>query len=147
MVMVVTDSNCGWWPSRRPGSSISRMVLAAMDEWNQKTHGRSGPIDKVPRQSDEAVVGAEALEFPEEVFFPGHSRCVAIPIGQDRRFHGRATCRLEAFFTTEPDVSTLKELCKRWQPGGKGELQKRAAHGAGRYLRVNRRTEVLPGIS
>jgi hypothetical protein len=66
-------------------------------------------------------------------------------IGQDRRFMVRYMPKLEAFFHYRNiDVSTLKELGKRWKPEMVSGFKKRRTHGAGRHRRIDRRTEVLP---
>lgn len=94
-------------------------LLAAMDEWNQRTHGRSGLIDKV-RQSNlsEAVVEQMVLDFLARYVPKGMSPLCGNSIGQDRRFLARYMPRLEAFFHyRNVDVSTLKELARRWHPG------------------------------
>jgi oligoribonuclease len=110
----------------------SDAVLAAMDEWNQKTHGRSGLIDKV-RAADvgEAEVEAAALDFLHKYSGKGHSPMCGNTIGQDRRFMARYMPELEAFFHYRNlDVSTLKELCKRWQPEIYKGFKKKGRHTA-----------------
>ncbi len=93
-------------------------VLAGMDDWNQKTHGRSGLIDRVRASAqDEAAVAAEALDFLRRNASAGHSPMCGNSICQDRRFMARYMPELESFFYYRNlDVSTLKELCKRWVP-------------------------------
>ena len=107
-------------------------VLAAMDDWNQKTHGRSGLIDKVKASPlDEAAVEAAALEFLKKYSLAGHSPMCGNSIGQDRRFMARYMPTLEAFFHYRNlDVSTLKELCKRWQPEVYKGFKKKSKHTA-----------------
>jgi oligoribonuclease len=110
----------------------SDAVLAGMDAWNQKTHGRSGLIERV-RQStqDEAGVEAAALEFVKKYSSPGHSPMCGNSIGQDRRFMVRYMPALETFFHYRNlDVSTLKELCKRWQPEIYKGFKKKSRHTA-----------------
>ena len=92
--------------------------LAAMDSWNQGTHGRSGLIEKV-RQStlDEAAVETGMLVFLREHVPPKASPMCGNTICQDRRFLARWMPALEDYFHYRNlDVSTLKELCRRWQP-------------------------------
>lgn len=110
----------------------SDAVLAGMDEWNQKTHGRSGLIDKVRASTlDEATVQAEALEFLAKYAAKGHSPMCGNSIGQDRRFMVRYMPELERFFHYRNlDVSTLKELCKRWQPEIYKGFKKKSRHTA-----------------
>jgi oligoribonuclease len=93
-------------------------TLAAMDSWNQGTHARSGLIDKVKASPlDEAVVQARMLEFLREHVPPKASPMCGNTICQDRRFLARWMPALEDYFHYRNlDVSTLKELCKRWQP-------------------------------
>ena len=110
----------------------SDAALAAMDEWNQKTHGRSGLIDKVKASTlDEAAVEQLALEFLKKYSAKGHSPMCGNSIGQDRRFMARYMPGLETFFHYRNlDVSTLKELCKRWQPEIYKGFKKKGRHTA-----------------
>jgi oligoribonuclease len=110
----------------------SDAVLAGMDEWNQKTHGRSGLIDKVHASTmDEAAVEASALDFLKKYSLANHSPMCGNSIGQDRRFMARYMPTLEAFFHYRNlDVSTLKELCKRWQPAIYKGFKKKSRHTA-----------------
>ena len=107
-------------------------VLAGMDEWNQKTHGRSGLIDRVRASTlDEAAVEAEALAFVRKYALPDHSPMCGNSIGQDRRFMVRYMPQLEGFFHYRNlDVSTLKELCKRWRPEVYKGFKKKSRHTA-----------------
>ena len=93
-------------------------TLAGMDSWNQGTHGRSGLIDKVKASSlDEATVQDKMLTFLREYVPPRISPMCGNSICQDRRFLARWMPGLEDYFHYRNlDVSTLKELCKRWQP-------------------------------
>ena len=119
MAMVVTNSALEL-VAESPAWVVhqSDEALAAMDDWNQKTHGRSGLIDKVKASTlSEAAVESLALDFLKKYSVPGHSPMCGNSIGQDRRFMARYMPTLEAFFHYRNlDVSTLKELCKRWQP-------------------------------
>jgi len=92
--------------------------LAAMDAWNQGTHGRSGLIDKVKASTHtEAEVEAAALAFLDQHVPAKASPMCGNSICQDRRFLARWMPALEDWFHYRNlDVSTLKELCKRWQP-------------------------------
>jgi len=93
-------------------------VLGAMDAWNQATHGRSGLIDKVKASMlSEAEVEAAALAFLRELVPSKISPMCGNSICQDRRFLARWLPRLESYFHYRNlDVSTLKELVKRWKP-------------------------------
>jgi oligoribonuclease len=93
-------------------------TLAGMDSWNQGTHGRSGLIDKVKASVlDEATVQDRMLAFLREHVPPRVSPMCGNSICQDRRFLARWMPGLEDYFHYRNlDVSTLKELCKRWQP-------------------------------
>ena len=106
--------------------------LAAMDEWNKNTHGRSGLIDKVKVSlDDEAMVEAAALEFLQNHVPKGASPMCGNSIGQDRRFMVRYMPKLEDWFHYRNlDVSTLKELCKRWKPEVAKGFVKKADHTA-----------------
>jgi oligoribonuclease len=110
----------------------SDSLLAAMDDWNQKTHGRSGLIDKVRASTlDEAAVEAAALAFIQEYLPAQSSPMCGNTIGQDRRFMLRYMPQLEAWFHYRNlDVSTLKELCRRWKPEVAKGFIKKADHTA-----------------
>ncbi len=107
-------------------------TLDKMDEWNKNTHGRSGLIDRVRAST---VTEAEATEqiraFLGNYVPPGKSPMCGNSICQDRRFMARWMPELERFFHYRNlDVSTLKELCRRWQPAIYKGFQKRAMHTA-----------------
>ena len=97
-------------------------VLARMDEWNQKQHGESGLIARVRASPmDEAGAEAQTLEFLSQYVVKGKSPMCGNSICQDRRFLARCMPELEAFFHYRNlDVSTLKELARRWYPGNRG---------------------------
>ena len=107
-------------------------TLAAMDSWNQGTHGRSGLIDKVKASTqDEIEVEAAALAFLQEHVPPRTSPMCGNSICQDRRFLARWMPALEAFFHYRNlDVSTLKELCRRWKPDLMKGIPKEGKHEA-----------------
>jgi oligoribonuclease len=107
-------------------------TLAKMDEWNQNTHGRSGLIDRVKASTvSEAEATAQIREFLGQYVPPGKSPMCGNSICQDRRFMARWMPDLESFFHYRNlDVSTLKELCRRWQPAIYKGFQKRAMHTA-----------------
>lgn len=107
-------------------------LLDAMDAWNKGTHGRSGLIDKVKASTtDEAAAEAECIAFLKQYIKPGISPMCGNTIGQDRRFMAKYMPKLEAFFHYRNiDVSTLKELCKRWHPELLKGFTKKQAHTA-----------------
>jgi oligoribonuclease len=110
----------------------SEATLAAMDEWNQNTHGRSGLIERVRASKVDELAACEQLQaFLERYVPPGKSPMCGNSICQDRRFMARWMPQLEAFFHYRNlDVSTLKELARRWQPAVYKGFQKRALHTA-----------------
>ena len=107
-------------------------VLAGMDSWNQGTHGRSGLIDKVKASTmDEATVEAAALAFLREHVPAKGSPMCGNSICQDRRFLARWMPALEDHFHYRNlDVSTLKELARRWQPEVAKAFAKESKHTA-----------------
>lgn len=107
-------------------------LLAGMDAWNQGTHKRSGLIDKV-RASTTTEAEAEEiiLQFLRTYVGRGKSPMCGNTIGQDRRFLVRYMPRLEAYFHYRNlDVSTLKELARRWRPDLHGGFKKQQSHTA-----------------
>jgi oligoribonuclease len=107
-------------------------VLGGMDQWNQSTHKRSGLIDRV-RVSPWSEASAEQalLDFLAPWLPAGKSPMCGNSICQDRRFMARHMPRLESFFHYRNlDVSTLKELCRRWRPEVARKFGKRGAHTA-----------------
>jgi oligoribonuclease len=105
-------------------------VLEAMDEWNRTTHGASGLIRRV-RESrlTAAEVEAQTLAFLAEHAEAGASPMCGNSICQDRRFLAREMPALERFFHYRNlDVSTVKELARRWAPGVLSGLQKASTH-------------------
>ncbi|WP_199540342.1 oligoribonuclease [Paraburkholderia kururiensis] len=107
-------------------------TLGKMDEWNRNTHGRSGLTDRVRASTvDEASATEELIAFLSQYVPPGKSPMCGNSICQDRRFMARWMPDLERFFHYRNlDVSTLKELCRRWQPAIYKGFQKRAMHTA-----------------
>ena len=106
--------------------------LDAMDDWNKATHGRSGLIAKVQASTlDEAGVEAAALAFVQQYVPKETSPMCGNSIGQDRRFMVRYLPQLEAWFHYRNlDVSTLKELCRRWKPEVAKGFVKKSDHTA-----------------
>ena len=107
-------------------------TLAGMDAWNQGTHGRSGLIDKVKASTlAEADVEAAALAFLREHVPPKASPMCGNSICQDRRFLARGMPQLERWFHYRNlDVSTIKELARRWQPQVLNGFTKAGTHTA-----------------
>ena len=107
-------------------------VMAGMDAWNQGTHARSGLIAKVKASThDEAAVEGAALAFLREHVPPKVSPMCGNSICQDRRFLARWMPALEDYFHYRNlDVSTLKELAKRWKPDILAGFKKAQAHTA-----------------
>lgn len=107
-------------------------VLDRMDAWNKGTHGKSGLIDKVKESTlTEADVEAECLAFLKQHVKSSISPMCGNTIHQDRRFMNRYMPKLEAYFHYRNiDVSTIKELCKRWQPEIAKGFSKQQAHTA-----------------
>ena len=110
----------------------SDALLDAMDAWNKGTHGRSGLIDKVKASATtEAQAEAQLIDFLSRYVSKGASPMCGNTIGQDRRFLVKYMPRLEAFFHYRSiDVSTLKELARRWRPEVVEAFNKRQAHTA-----------------
>lgn len=108
------------------------IVLDAMDAWNKGTHGKSGLIDKVKASTiDEEQAQTICLEFLKKHVKANISPMCGNTIHQDRRFMARHMPILEAYFHYRNiDVSTVKELCKRWQPETAKLFTKQQAHTA-----------------
>jgi len=133
VAIVVTDSQLVA-VSQAPVLVIHQAdaILDAMDDWNKSTHARSGLIDKVKastlteRAAEDQLVAFLAQHIPAKTSpMCGNSIC------QDRRFLARYMPRLEAYFHYRNlDVSTLKELAKRWKPEIAKGLVKQGKHEA-----------------
>ena len=110
----------------------SDSVLDGMDAWNTSTHGKSGLIDKVKASTlDEATVEQQMLEFLKEYVPERISPMCGNSICQDRRFMARWMPKLEAYFHYRNlDVSTIKELAKRWKPEVAQGIKKHGKHEA-----------------
>lgn len=107
-------------------------VLAGMDDWNKSMHGKSGLVERV-RASALSEAGAEEhmLAFLERHVPPGVSPMCGNSVHQDRRFLSRYMPRLEGYFHYRNlDVSTLKELARRWKPEIMAGLTKHGKHEA-----------------
>jgi oligoribonuclease len=106
--------------------------LDKMDSWNKGTHGKSGLIDKVKASTTtEEQAEAKVIEFISQYVKKGDSPMCGNTIGQDRRFLVKYMPKLEQFFHYRNlDVSTLKELAKRWRPDVYNAFKKQQAHTA-----------------
>jgi oligoribonuclease len=107
-------------------------VLDAMDAWNKGTHGRSGLVDRVRASTvDEASAQPLVIDFLKRFVAPGKSPMCGNSICQDRRFLANYMPDLESFFHYRNlDVSTLKELARRWKPSALEGFRKAQAHTA-----------------
>ena len=107
-------------------------VLEAMDSWNRSAHAKSGLIERVKASPlSEADVEERMVEFLQEYVPPGVSPMCGNSVHQDRRFMVSYLPRLEAFFHYRNlDVSTLKELVKRWKPELAPGFSKHGKHEA-----------------
>ena len=107
-------------------------VLDAMDEWNRNTHGKSGLLERVrAATTDEAAATGILLAFMREYVAERASPMCGNSICQDRRFMARWLPGLEAYFHYRNlDVSTLKELARRWKPEVYKGVVKKGAHTA-----------------
>ena len=133
LAVVITDSQLNI-VAESPVYAVHQpdSVLDGMDDWNKSTHGRSGLIDRVRASTlTEEEVSAKMLEFLREYVPQRISPMCGNSIGQDRRFMVRYMPELEAYFHYRNlDVSTLKELCKRWKPEIARGVVKKGRHEA-----------------
>lgn len=133
IAVVVTDAQLG---NRVEGPVFavhqSDATLDAMDAWNKGTHGKSGLVDRVKASAvDEASAAAQVIEFLKQYVPKNTSPMCGNSICQDRRFLAIHMPQLEAFFHYRNlDVSTLKELAKRWKPEILAGFKKAQAHTA-----------------
>jgi oligoribonuclease len=133
IAVVVTDAQLG---NRIEGPVFavhqSDATLDAMDAWNKGTHGKSGLVDRVKASTiDEAQAEEQLVEFLKRFVPKNTSPMCGNSICQDRRFLANYMPKLEAFFHYRNlDVSTLKELAKRWKPGILAGFKKAQAHTA-----------------
>jgi oligoribonuclease len=107
-------------------------IMDGMDAWNKGTHGRSGLIEKVKNSTvTESEAELALIEFLKKYVPNGKSPMCGNTICQDRRFMARGMPKLEAFFHYRNlDVSTLKELCRRWKPELASGFKKHQKHTA-----------------
>jgi oligoribonuclease len=107
-------------------------VLEAMDSWNKSTHGRSGLVDKVRASTlGEAEVEARLVEFLKPIVAERTAPLCGNTVHQDRRFMARYMPAFEAYLHYRiVDVSTLKELARRWRPEVLQGVAKDGRHAA-----------------
>lgn len=110
----------------------SEEVLGRMDAWNRGTHGKSGLTQRVRESTlDEAAAQAQVIEFLKAYVPKGKSPMCGNSVCQDRRFLVRTMPQLEAWFHYRNlDVSTLKELARRWAPEVQASFKKAQMHTA-----------------
>jgi oligoribonuclease len=133
IAVVVTDANL----EKRIEGPVFAVhqtdeTLDKMDAWNKGTHGRSGLIDRVKASTvSEAEAAAQTIAFLKQYVPKGKSPMAGNSICQDRRFLANYMPELESFFHYRNlDVSTLKELAKRWKPSALEGFKKAQAHTA-----------------
>lgn len=133
VALVVTDQTLNV-VAQGPVRAVhqSDAVLDAMDSWNQSTHSRSGLIDRVKASTlSEADVEGDMLAFLAQYVPAGASPMCGNSVCQDRRFLARYMPRLEGHFHYRNlDVSTLKELARRWKPELMSGITKQGKHEA-----------------
>ncbi len=107
-------------------------VLAGMDEWNTRTHKGSGLVERVKASTlTEADAEQQTLEFLQLYVPKGKSPLCGNSICQDRRFLARTMPTLEAYVHYRNlDVSSIKELIKRWRPALNNGFEKKNTHKA-----------------
>lgn len=133
LAMVVTDADLNV-VAESPSWAVhqSDAVLARMDDWNTKTHGASGLTQRVRESAlDMRAVELAAIAFMQAYVGKGVSPMCGNSICQDRRFMARYMPELTTWFHYRNlDVSTLKELCRRWRPDLSARVNKTGAHTA-----------------
>jgi oligoribonuclease len=133
VAIVVTDSQLNT-VAEAPVLVVRQLaaVLDAMDDWNNSTHAKSGLTERVKASAlDEAAVEDLMIAFLSEHVPSGISPMCGNTVHQDRRFLARHMPKLEAYFHYRNlDVSTLKELAKRWKPQIMAGLTKHGKHEA-----------------
>jgi oligoribonuclease len=133
VAMVITDNDLNT-VAEAPTLVVHQpdSVLDAMDNWNKSTHGKSGLIDRIKVSTlDEAQVEEQFLAFLKEHVPVRTSPMCGNSICQDRRFMARWMPKLEDYFHYRNlDVSTLKELAKRWKPEVAQGIKKHGKHEA-----------------
>jgi oligoribonuclease len=131
MATIITDSDLNLI-AEGPVIAIKQpdSLLEAMDEWCTKTHGESGLTKRVQESTvTEAEAEQQTIAFLKEHLEPGKSPLCGNSIGQDRRFLVKYMPQLEAFFHYRNlDVSTVKELARRWRPDVLDGVTKKGSH-------------------
>jgi len=131
MATIITDSELNT-VAEGPVIAINQpdSLLDAMDEWCTKTHGASGLTQRVKESNvSEAEAEQITLEFLKEHLSAGESPLCGNSIGQDRRFLVKYMPELEGFFHYRNlDVSTIKELARRWRPDVLNGVKKKGSH-------------------
>ena len=107
-------------------------IMAGMDDWNKRHHGASGLTERVKHSPyNESEAEQATLKFLNQYCESGHSPMCGNSICQDRRFLARYMPSLEAFFHYRNlDVSSIKELAKRWRPDVADGVKKEGSHKA-----------------
>ncbi len=133
LAIVVTDTNLNT-VAEGPVLVVhqSDAVLDAMDAWNKSTHAKSGLIERVKASVlTEADAENRLVEFLQQHVPAGVSPLCGNSVHQDRRFMVRYLPKLEAYFHYRNlDVSTLKELMRRWKPALAAGMTKHGRHEA-----------------
>ena len=131
MATIITDSELNV-VAEGPVIAVHQpdSLLDAMDEWCTTTHGASGLTKRVKESTiDEAQAEQQTLEFLQQHLEAGQSPLCGNSIGQDRRFLVKYMPRLEEFFHYRNlDVSTVKELARRWRPDVLAGVKKQGSH-------------------
>lgn len=131
MATIVTDSDLNI-VAEGPVIAVHQpdSLLDAMDEWCTRTHGASGLTKRVQQSSiTEAEAEKETLAFLQQYVASGQSPLCGNSIGQDRRFLVKYMPTLESFFHYRNlDVSTIKELARRWRPDILAGVKKKGSH-------------------
>lgn len=133
MATIITDSDLNVI-AEGPVIAVHQpdILLDAMDDWNTKTHGQSGLIDRVKASTIDARAAEQmTLAFIQQHVKAGVSPLCGNSIHQDRRFLVKYMPQLEAYMHYRNiDVSTLKELAKRWKPDVVSSFKKSGSHQA-----------------
>lgn len=131
MATIITDSDLNL-VAEGPVIAVHQpdSLLDAMDEWCTNTHGASGLTKRVKESTiSEAQAEQQTLEFLQQYLEPGKSPLCGNSIGQDRRFLVKYMPQLESFFHYRNlDVSTIKELARRWRPDVLAGVKKQGSH-------------------
>ncbi|MBZ0333092.1 oligoribonuclease [Marinobacter sp. AL4B] len=131
MATIITDSELNL-VAEGPVIAIKQpdSLLDSMDEWCTKTHGESGLTQRVKdSEISEAEAEQQTLEFLKHYMSAGTSPLCGNSIGQDRRFLVKYMPELEDFFHYRNlDVSTIKELARRWRPDVLDGVKKKGSH-------------------